>query len=79
MYINRRKLRARLGSRKNRRANTKTAVNLAVKELSGKGKAGGASKRNHLSRPRRQMPKPSVLLETLVRKYQRLEAAKTAA
>ncbi len=68
MNINRRKLRASLGTRRNRRAGTKT------KAIPGSG--GGVNQKvQNYRHYRRQRPKPAILLNQLVQKEQARLAA----
>ena len=76
MNINRRALRRKLGSRTKRREGTKTN---GIGHLSGggRGKSGHPSRKQCFRNPRpyRQQPRPSVLLNALIRKAQAQQAA----
>lgn len=73
--LGRRQLRRELGTRTGRRENTKTTVNLSRPKPGGKkGPHGGPSKQNKLTYPRRQRPRPSVLLKARIRQILRTAA-----
>lgn len=72
MNINRRKLRASLGTRRLRRAGTKT------KAIPGSG-SGVNQKVQNYRHYRRQRPRPATLLKALIRKAQAEQTTQVAA
>lgn len=72
--INCRAIRLKMGSRRNRREGTKSK-GISTAKTTGRGKAGRPTRIQSFRHPRRQRPRPAVLLNTLIRKVQEQQAA----